>query len=158
LCSGRFICALRVEVSAETGNPEIEMEQLLNLAWLLLALPAYWLWRRGTRRFSSLQCLASLGCLLVLLFPVISASDDLHAMQTEMEDSSVSKRTVCQAASDKNSGWLNRMHGPPAALASVVRLVAPKVGLLEVSTASESPLARSCVFRWGRAPPFSPLG
>jgi hypothetical protein len=132
------------------------MEQLLNLAWLLLGLPAYWLWRRGARRFSSLQCLASLGCLLVLLFPVISASDDLHAMQTE--DSSVSKRTVCQAASDENSGWLNRMHGPPVALASVVRLVAPKVGLLEVSTASVSPLARSCVFCWGRAPPFSHLG
>lgn len=134
------------------------MELLLNLAWLLLALPAYWLWRRGTRRFSSLQCLASLGCLLVLLFPVISASDDLHAMQTEMEDSSISKRTVCQAASDKNSGWLNRMHGPPAALARWFGWVAPKVGLIEVSTASVSPLARPCVFRWGRAPPFSHLG
>jgi hypothetical protein len=92
------------------------------------------------------------------MFPVISASDDLHAMQTEMEDSSVSKRTVCQAASDKNSGWLNRMHGSPVALASVVGPVAPKVGLLEVSTASVSPLARSCIFRWGRAPPFSHLG
>jgi hypothetical protein len=133
------------------------MELLLNLAWLLLALPAYWLWRRGTRGFSSLQCLLSLGCLLVLLFPVISASDDLHAMQTETEDSSVSKRTVRQAASDKNSGWLNRMQGPPAALANVVRLVAPKVGLLEVSTAPVSPLAGPCVSDAGRAPPFSHL-
>jgi len=73
------------------------MELLLNLAWLLLALPAYWLWRRGTRRFSSLQCLLALGCMLVLLFPVISASDDLHAMRSEMEDSSVSKRAMRQA-------------------------------------------------------------
>src|SRR5713226_515456 len=66
------------------------MELLLNLAWVLLGLPAYWLWRRhagarAARRFDSLQVLLALGCALVLLFPVISASDDLHAMRAEME-------------------------------------------------------------------------
>jgi hypothetical protein len=134
------------------------MELLLNLAWLLLALPAYWLWRRavGTRlarRVSSLQCLLALGCVLVLLFPVISASDDLHAMRTEMEDSSISKRTVRQAGSEKNSAWINRLQGPPAAVASAVPLVAPEAGLLEVSIACVFPLARPCVFHGGRAPP-----
>src|SRR5271156_4627703 len=108
------------------------MELLLNLAWVLLALPAYWLWRRGAaarpaRWVSSLQCLLALGCVLVLLFPVISASDDLHAMRAEMEDSSVSKRTVRQAGSEKNSAWVNRVEGGPAAVASAVRLVAPEV-------------------------------
>jgi hypothetical protein len=131
------------------------MELLLNLAWLLLALPAYWLWRRRARRFSSLQCLLALGCLLVLLFPVISASDDLHAMQTEMEDSSIGKRTVRQSGSDKNSGWVNRLQGPPARIASPPRLVTPEVGLLEVSVSSASPLARPSAFHAGRAPPLS---
>lgn len=135
------------------------MELLLNLAWMLLALPAYWLWRRDAgarlvRRVSSMQCLLALGCVLVLLFPVISASDDLHAMRAEMEDSSISKRTVRQAGSDKTSAWVNRLQGVPAA----VGLVAPEVGLLEVSVTCLSPLARPCVFHGGRAPPLSLLG
>ncbi len=139
------------------------MELLLNLAWLLLVLPAYWLWRRdaglrGARWVTSLQCLLALGCALVLLFPVISASDDLHAMRAEMEDSSISKRTVRQSGSDRNSAWAHRLQGPPAAVASAVRLVPPEVRLLEVSVACVSPLARACVFHGSRAPPFSLLG
>jgi hypothetical protein len=133
------------------------MELLLNLAWLLLALPSYWLWRRQTRRFSSLQCLLALGCMLVLLFPVISASDDLHAMRAEMEDSSIGKRAVRQAGSDKNSAWANRLQAPPAVAVSV-RLVAPEVGRLTVAVTRVSPLARPCVFQGGRAPPVSFLG
>jgi hypothetical protein len=139
------------------------MELLLNLAWLLLALPAYWLWRRGAetrlaRRVTSLQCLLALGCVLVLLFPVISASDDLHAMRAEMEDSSLSKRTVRQAGSDRNSAWVNRLQGPPATVTTAIRLVTPDVGLLEVSVTCVPPLARPCVFHAGRAPPVSALG
>jgi hypothetical protein len=139
------------------------MELLLNLAWVLLALPAYWLWRRDAgsrlaRRVSSWQCLLALGCVLVLLFPVISASDDLHVMRAEMEDSAISKRTVRQAGSDKNSAWVNRLQTPPAAATSAVRLVAPEVGLLEVFVACLPPLAGPGVFHAGRAPPFSLLG
>jgi hypothetical protein len=131
------------------------MELLLNLAWLLLALPAYWLWRRSARRFSPLQCLLALGCVLVLLFPVISASDDLHVMRAEMEDSSISKRAVRQSGSDRNSAWVNRLQGPPARVASPLQLVPPEVGLLEVVVTCASPLARPCAFHAGRAPPFS---
>src|SRR5260370_29094997 len=101
------------------------MELLLNLAWVLLGLPAYWVWRRragsgAARRFDSLQVLLALGCALVLLFPVISASDDLHAMRAEMEDSSINKRTVRQAGNDKSSAWINRLQGPSAAVAGAV--------------------------------------
>jgi hypothetical protein len=138
------------------------MELLLNLAWLLLALPAYWLWRRralaGTeRKFNSVQVLLALGCVLVLLFPVISASDDLHAMRAEMEDSSsTNKRTVRQSSSDRNSGW-TRLQGP-AAVTSVVGQVAPEVRRLEVFVRYVSPVAAHCVLHGGRAPPFSFLG
>jgi hypothetical protein len=84
------------------------MELLLNLAWLLLALPAYWLWRASrtapaARRFNSAQCLLSLGCLLVILFPVISATDDLRAMRSEMEESPAGKRSICLKTAEKGS-------------------------------------------------------
>jgi cytochrome bd-type quinol oxidase subunit 2 len=139
------------------------MELLLNLVWVLLALPAYWLWRRDAgsrlaRRVSALQCLLALGCVLVLLFPVISASDDLHAMRTEMEESASSKRTVRQAGSDKNSAWVNRLQGAPAVVASAVWLAAPEAGRLEVSVACLAPLTGPCDWHGGRAPPSSLLG
>src|ERR1700733_8628414 len=131
------------------------MELLLNLAWLLLALPAYGLWRRGTgaRGVNSLQCLLALGCALVLLFPVISASDDLHAMRAEMEESSSSKRTVRQAGTDKHSAWVNRLQGPPALVADAVRPPVPEDALLEVFVSCLTPLARPCDLHAGRAPP-----
>jgi HAMP domain-containing protein len=139
------------------------MELLLNLVWMLLALPAYWLWRRGAatrvaRRVSALQCLLALGCALVLLFPVISATDDLHAMRAEMEDSSISKRTVRPAGSEKNSAWVKRLQAPPAAVASAGWLAAPEVGRLEVSVVRVSPRAGSGVLHAGRSPPSSLLG
>ncbi len=95
------------------------MELLLNLAWLLLALPAYWLWRASNRnagkyRFTSLQCLLALSCALVMLFPVVSATDDLRAMRTEMEESPSSKRSLRQTTAEKASLW--NSHTPPAIL------------------------------------------
>jgi hypothetical protein len=138
------------------------MELLLNLAWVLLALPGYWLWRtaeaRQGRTISSLQCVLALACVLVLLFPVISASDDLHAMRTEMEESASSKRAVRQAASDKNSGWVNRLQGPPALAANAVWLWAPQAGRFEVLVSSCTPPTRPSLLHAGRAPPASFLG
>lgn len=138
------------------------MELFLNLAWLLLALPAYWIWRRRPgmhlARVSSLQCLLALACVLVLLFPVISASDDLHAMRAEIEDSVTSKRAVRQGASDKSSAWVNRLQGTPAMAASPLRLFAPEVRLLQVFVVHLSPLAGSRAYYSGRAPPYSLLG
>jgi len=70
------------------------MELFLNLCWLSLLLPAYLLWQRRTSLIVSdspagrpLVFACALGCALILLFPVISASDDLHAMRPEMEES-----------------------------------------------------------------------
>jgi hypothetical protein len=139
------------------------MELLLNLAWLLLAVPAYWLWRRqessafAARRLSSLQCLLALGCVLVLLFPVISASDDLHAMRAEMEESS-SKRTVRHVCGDRNCAWTNRLHTPQAAVANANWVWVPEIASLVVPDTRLSVLSRPQVLRPGRAPPFSLLG
>jgi hypothetical protein len=138
------------------------MELLLNLAWVMLALPGYWLWRRSAesrlkqRRFSSVQVVLALGCALVLLFPVISASDDLHAMRAEMEDSSINKRAVRQSG-DRSSTWINRMQGAAVAT-GVSRWVTPEFGPLEVALVRILPLARPSIYCAGRAPPFSLLG
>jgi hypothetical protein len=139
------------------------MELLLNLAWVLLAVPAYWLWKGGAgarhkRGVTSLQCLLLLGCVLVLLFPVISASDDLHAMRAEMEESATSKRAVRQAGGERSSAWINRLQNRPALAASGLRLTLEEAGLLEVSAISLLSLARPRVLHAGRAPPFSLLG
>ena len=139
------------------------MELLLNLVWLLMALPAYWLWRRGAgaraaRRIAALQFLLALACALVLLFPVISATDDLHAMRAEMEESASSKRTVRQAGSEKHSAWVNRLQGPPALLANIDWLPAAQAALGEVSVPRLAPLAKACSWHAGRAPPDSLFG
>lgn len=131
------------------------MELLLNLAWLLLALPAYWLWREGrTTQKSSLQCLLSLACLLVILFPVISATDDLQAMRTEMEESSASKRTLRQSGSpDKSplSGWHSPSVASPSATTPFVKTedrLTLKASLVVLPPAPD-------IDRSGRAPPSS---
>jgi hypothetical protein len=86
------------------------MELLLNLLWLAMVAPAIWFWRRrpshaGIPWFGSWRPILLLGCVLVLLFPVISATDDLHAMRPEMEESSASKRLLKQVGSAKASAW-----------------------------------------------------
>jgi hypothetical protein len=140
------------------------MELLLNLAWLLMALPAYWLWRqdasaRAARRVSSGQCLLALACILVLLFPVISASDDLHAMRAEMEESSATKRSVRSATGDKVSGWLNRSQPSPAMVVAANWFFVPEVrGFAPARPAAVSPRLRASFLCAGRAPPFSLLG
>jgi len=131
---------------------------LLNLAWLLLAFPAYWLWRgRGIVRFgrrSSLQCLLSLTCMLVILFPVISATDDLHVMRAEMEESPTSKRSVCQKSAEKASAC---QHQP--ALASLVAvLFVENEDWRAPSPSSVHVASLPTIAPAGRSPPVSPLG
>ncbi len=73
------------------------MELLLNIFWLLTAAAGVlgtWIrqWRRGTKGRHLPLC--ALGCVLVLLFPAISASDDLHATALAVEASGFSRKIV----------------------------------------------------------------
>ena len=138
------------------------MELLLNLAWLLLVLPAYGVWRQGAvakrpNRFNSLQGLLALGCLLVLLFPIISATDDVHAMRAEMEEPGASKRSVRQASQDKFSVKVSRLHNSPAILENASAFALSCDGWRESVIASSSPLAAPSILRAGRAPPVFSL-
>jgi hypothetical protein len=138
------------------------MELLLNLTWVLLALPAYWLWRRSfqTRalgKLGSLQCLLALACLLVLLFPVISATDDLHVMRTEMEESSPGKRSARQAAGEKISAWHSRGQTLPAVVAATATFAPLGEGRHQSFSVLQSEPAAPVLLRASRAPPCSRL-
>jgi hypothetical protein len=103
----------RAGLSCIVDVPTFHMELLLNLVWLTLALPAIWIWQHGparpghSRDHSRLCSCLLLTCVLVLLFPVVSASDDLHPMRAEMEESSPFKRAVKQASSNGSATWLS---------------------------------------------------
>jgi len=78
------------------------MELLLNLVWLALALGALLAFVRGQRASARMaqvprcRSLVTLACVVVLLFPIISASDDLHPTQAVVEE--VSKRVQLAVA------------------------------------------------------------
>jgi hypothetical protein len=134
------------------------MELLLNLAWLLLAMPAYWLWRASRtasvgRKFNSLQCLLTLGCMLVILFPVISATDDLCAMRAEIEESPAIKRTIRQSGNDKASPW--RSQSPPALAAATISLFVTHESWQQPTILPFSLPGAPAIERTGRAPPTS---
>ena len=68
------------------------MEIALNFLWVLLVLPAAWVYRRqavpGAQQWSStrLRPFLVLAAILVLLFPVVSATDDLHSVGFVLEE------------------------------------------------------------------------
>jgi hypothetical protein len=63
------------------------MELFLNLAWLLVAGVIVCLWLRvGSQRYTGRRRqLMAIAVLIAILFPVISMSDDLLAMQSAVE-------------------------------------------------------------------------
>ncbi|MGA8152828.1 MAG: hypothetical protein WB952_17900 [Terriglobales bacterium] len=102
------------------------MELLLNIAWLMLALPAIWIWRRDadsshpTRGFGIAVPFLILGCILLLLFPVVSATDDLHPMQADIEESNP-RRAVKQLSGDRSGNWSSHAGSFFAQVASTAR-------------------------------------
>jgi hypothetical protein len=79
-----LFCAAFSVYQIESGR---QMEVLLNLAWLLLTAGMALLWVRfGVRRGVSRPAQGmALLVLLLVLFPVISVSDDLLALQNPAE-------------------------------------------------------------------------
>jgi hypothetical protein len=130
------------------------MEHLLNLLWLLLMVPGYRVWRKRYRNSESFRCLLALACALVLLFPVISATDDLRAMRQEMEDSPPFRR-VLKAGTGERVSAQNHSDAPP--LKPVPVFVVPcrtkfcgRTGVEQFS----APSALQFSLPTGRAPPL----
>jgi hypothetical protein len=88
------------------------MELLLNVAWLMLALPAIWIWRRDAdsvhpaRGFGRAVPFLILGCVLLMLFPVVSATDDLYPIQANVEEANP-RRVAKQLSGDRSANWLS---------------------------------------------------
>jgi hypothetical protein len=70
------------------------MELILNLAWALLAVLSICLWAHVERREGTARSpqIVALLILIVILFPVISVSDDIWALQSPAEADSVQRR------------------------------------------------------------------
>src|SRR5215467_9524308 len=135
------------------------MEQLLNLFWLMLVLPAFFLWRfqlspaQSSWKRGKSHSFILLGCLLFLLFPVVSVSDDLHPVSAEIEESGPFKRTVKQSLSIKTGH--SHLHGTVPGLP--MSAASPRPDHAELSIPPEySPALPSNTFATGRdsrAPP-----
>jgi hypothetical protein len=103
------------------------MELLLNFLWLMLALPAFWIGlrqptaARDSGRAYRSHSFVLLGFLLALLFPVVSATDDLHPIRAEIEECSPSKRVVKASPGAKSPVWSHE-GGPAARLVSLASL------------------------------------
>jgi hypothetical protein len=80
------------------------MELLLNLLWLMLVLPTVLLYRHTWKLKGNegpvgrSQDLVLTACLLAVVFPVVSVSDNLHALSAEVEYSGLGKRMLKQGA------------------------------------------------------------
>ena len=140
------------------------MELLLNLVWLSLAVPAIWMWHHasvcplGACRLNRIRPFLLLSCVLVLLFPVISATDDLQAARQEMEESSPSKRMVKQAVSDKSAVGLSVAGALPAWIYPVRFDPNDELCGLVSSMSLVRPRQTHSSERPSRAPPFPSVG
>ncbi len=134
------------------------MEPFLNLCWLALAVPAYVLWRRrigsGHSAPSSRVIVGTLACSFVLLFPVISASDDLHATSQAIEES---KRSFGHGAPHAGSSH-GVAHESPFLVPASASLTAvfEQLGSARVLALSLS-AAPSASVSAGRSPPLPPV-
>jgi hypothetical protein len=70
------------------------MEIVLNLAWMLLAVVSVLLWMRYAPRVGANRRtqIAALAMLILILFPVISVTDDLQVALTVAEDDAYLRR------------------------------------------------------------------
>jgi hypothetical protein len=131
------------------------LELLLNLCWLLLIGPGVHLWLQQRRRAKPvLQFSIALICLLFLLFPVISATDDLHAIRQEMEESSLGKRALKHFA---KRAPCQEFSAPPAHPTSAVQVVPSdrSCGCVQAWTA-DATVSVGWAIPVSRAPPFFP--
>ena len=138
------------------------MELTLNLFWLLLTIPALWLWWQarlaGVRVRQVRPSAMVLGCLLLLLFPVVSATDDLQAMRPEIEESrtgDVARASQHGRFSASSNPWAGTATLPSSALRvfphfTILAIAIPHV--VELRTPAETAV------RGERAPPAFFLG
>jgi hypothetical protein len=103
---------------------ELSMELLLNVIWFAIAAGLLFAWHsrwlpeiRGSRERSR-QSFVGLVCVLALLFPAISLSDDLHPAVVALSDT---KSIYAVAHGHDSPAPGSRSHSVPHVLAGPVR-------------------------------------
>lgn len=136
------------------------MELLLNLIWLTLAVGTVFAFLRGRRVSAWLvgvpcrKSLVALACIAVLLFPIVSASDDLHPTQAVMEDAAKRVRVVAPLHLLRTTPPLPML---PALLAFCLMCALVVLQLLRAIATTASVLKGAIVPSAGRAPPLLQL-
>jgi len=138
------------------------MELLLNLFWLMLSAAAIWWWQckrvsaQNSKYFDRLRPLLLLGCVWVLLFPVVSATDDLYAMQAEVKETGQLKRNSKPSPGHKSHAPLRGAGTSPAQLIFTCSFCAHRnIGQVEPLSVFLHEQARTGA-RACRAPPVYP--
>ncbi|HEV2195901.1 MAG TPA: hypothetical protein VGR55_09975 [Candidatus Acidoferrum sp.] len=136
------------------------MELTLNLVWVCVAivgiLAQMTVLTRGSaasgRRISCWRKIVAMGCALVILFFVISMTDDLHGQEILIEEKRISKvaagtKTAAPSSADRLISIDFLLFFPPQAfshsLPAVRKLVASSELLLETSPEGERLSGRS---------------
>lgn len=127
------------------------MERFLDIIWLSLFLTSFPLWHRRRSDHGFARSLLVIICLFVLLFPVISASDDLCAAAVNFEEITPAKK-VYKASSAAKSGT---HHAPVYMVAENTWQHGTSCPLCNLPPFSIArfPSAVSCDAISGRAPP-----
>jgi hypothetical protein len=137
---------------------EQQMELLLNLIWLSLAALALLGFLRGRRvsgplaQMSFRMSLFAVVCAVMLLFPVVSASDDLHPTQAALEEPSKKVLFAAVPSHLLRSGLQLFMLPATSALCLLGSLVG--LQLLHSLILKARLLDGATVPSSGRAPPF----
>jgi hypothetical protein len=142
------------------------MEVLLNAIWLAVAIVFSLVWRvrwlpelrACSAKSRKWQSLVGLVCVLALLFPAISLTDDLHPSVMALTDT---KSVYCVAHTHDSAGPVPRSNSPVQGFAGAIRVSRFHLILLP----HDSPVSFAQIFTRngshcgrisGRAPPFSP--
>jgi hypothetical protein len=134
------------------------METVLNLIWLAITLAGVWLWRfrwftsRGNQRGRILPEAVAIVCLIALLFPVISLTDDLHP-EIMMVECASAKRNLCllvaggprasSTAAARQVHTAALMVRPFAQTDLIATTLALSPGILHTASSDAIPLGRS---------------
>ncbi len=137
------------------------IENFLNLLWLLIALASFvWWWARWStpepekRGNRSRVSFLALSCVLFLLFPVISLSDDLQEIAAVVEYSGSSPR-VFQDSKGALPGSYPAKKSAAFVFVDLAPLLSPPAALWHQAIPAD-PLSRHLAPRrpvQGRAPP-----
>jgi hypothetical protein len=138
------------------------MELILNVAWLTIAVACYALlvqrMAKGDPEYACepgrFRAVLALSCALLILFPVISLSDDLQEMQAAVVEPSPARFTMKRAGVNGPSNPEKNQHQLPFVISQFVIAIGwDSSGNLAARPIADS-VASLVLAKLCRAPPF----